>query len=162
MLPHQHHGRPYFRRSQPPGGTGHTSAPTKRCGHDGQIRPGTGFEQLPEEELRTLTEQIAFYKAHEELIHHGDLYRLVSAYGSRYAAWQILSEDKNSFILFFFSITGRPNQEPVRIRLQGLDSEAIYEEENGKAFSGATLMQAGLAVDTRFDMKPFIRIFRKK
>ena len=64
--------------------------------------------------------------------------------------------------LFFFSITGRPNQEPVRIRLQGLDSEAIYEEENGKAFSGATLMQAGLAVDTRFDMKPFIRIFRKK
>ena len=120
------------------------------------------LNKLPEEELRTLTEQIAFYKAHEELIHHGDLYRLVSAYGSRYAAWQILAEDKNSFILFFFSITGRPNQEPVRIRLQGLDSEAIYEEENGKAFSGATLMQAGLAVDTRFDMKPFIRIFRKK
>ena len=114
-------------------------------------------------ELEEMRQQILFYKTYEQVIHQGDLYRLVSAYGSRYAAYEIISKDQTTVMLFFFSITGSPNWMPERLCLQGLDPDAVYEELSaGKVFDGSTLMHIGIPVDARSDIRSSVRIFRKK
>lgn len=117
--------------------------------------------RLDAEELEELQRQIAFYKQIEQIVHQGDLYRLASVYDNRYAAYQIISACGSTVLVFFYSVTGKPCIAPDRIRLQGLDENAVYEC-NGRLYPGATLMHIGISADTRHDMEGKILIFKKQ
>lgn len=116
--------------------------------------------KLSEEEQDEIRRQIAFYKQYEHVIHHGNLYRLEAADGKR-AAYQIISEDKKTVLVFDFCIACTPNSAPERIHLQGLMEAKDYMDETGRLFSGATLMYVGIPTDTRRDMVAHIWAFER-
>ena len=120
------------------------------------------LEKLPEEELAELQRQIAFYEKYQQVIHQGDLYRLTSVYGHRFAAYEIISEDKLTVMVFVYSVTGKPNIAPQQLHLQGLEPGAKYREvSKERTYDGSMLMNIGIPVDTRYDMEASIYIFEK-
>lgn len=65
-------------------------------------------------------------------------------------------------LVFHYSITGRPGQRPERLRLQALELEAEYTDENGNVRDGASLMNVGIPVNTRGDREAQLFVYRKK
>lgn len=120
------------------------------------------LNKLDTSDLDILKEEIATYKAYQQIIHTGDYYRLASVFRGSYGAYQIISEDKNTVLLFFYNITGLPCHMPGRIYLQGLEQDSLYEDESGLTLPGSTLMHMGIAVDLRKDMSECMHIWRKK
>ena len=110
-----------------------------------------GFEldprKLSEEEKEIVKQQVKEYHEYYDLLHNGDLYRLVSPFENAYrAAWQIVSPEKDSFL--FTMVTMRREQYPyIVIKLKGLDPKKYYENtETGEVCSRAVLMNAGLVL----------------
>lgn len=110
-----------------------------------------GYELDPakiSEEARTeIKEQIADYHKYYDLIHYGDLYRLINPWDDPYkVAWEFVSEDKSEAMLTvvvkFFK-----EARNFFIKLKGLDPEKFYKCDcNGEVYSGALLMKAGLSM----------------
>jgi len=118
--------------------------------------------KVPDEDLTVLKERIAFYKRYQQVIHQGDLYRLLSPYAGRTAAYEIIAEDQKTVMVFFCNITGRPCYRHTLLRLQALDPDALYRNaETGKILYGSTLMNSGLPISTRGDKKAHVFVFEK-
>ncbi len=116
-----------------------------------------------EEDLALAKEQVAFYKAHRHTVQQGDMYRLVSPFENAFAAWEYVSPDRNEVLLCTFVIKGCPCVMPRRVKMQGLDAAATYvEEKTGREYSGAFLMQVGVARDYGKDYLSEITVFCKK
>lgn len=101
--------------------------------------------KLTEDDRAIVRRQVALYHDTYDLIRNGDLYRLVSPFDNAFrAVWQIVSEDKSRTMVTV--VTMRMDYIPHTIlRLRGLDPDRIYEDEQtGKRYSGALLMNAGL------------------
>ncbi len=75
--------------------------------------------KLEEETMDALSKEIALYKTYQQDIHQGDLYRLLSPYKGRTAAYEIVSDQR--VLVFIMNITGAPCQAPLRLKLQGLE-----------------------------------------
>ena len=119
------------------------------------------LSKLSQEELEEISRQIRFYRQYEQVIHGGNLYRLESVSGGKRAAYEIISEDGKTVLVFDFCVTGTPNSAPGRLRLQALEEEADYRDETGQSFPGGTLMHVGIPTDTRRDMTARIRVFER-
>lgn len=119
------------------------------------------LSKLCEEDMEEISRQIRFYRQYEQVIHGGDLYRLESVHGGKRSAYQIVSEDGRTVLVFDFCITGTPHSAPERLRLQGLEENTIYLDEKGGAFSGGNLMHVGIPADTRRDMTARILVFEQ-
>ena len=66
-------------------------------------------------------------------------------------------------LLYTFVINIKPYLAPKRVKMQGLDAEAIYvEEATGKEYTGAFLMQVGVARKRIKDHDSEIAVFHKK
>lgn len=105
--------------------------------------------KLSEEERNTVKKQIEAYHQYYDLIHDGDLYRLISPFDNPHrAAWQIVSPDKECCLLTI--VTFRSELFPNNlVKLQGLDPQKIYRNEmTGETYSGALLMNAGLVLNS--------------
>lgn len=108
-----------------------------------------GYELDPnkftEEDREIVKKQVAEYHKYYELIHSGDLYRLILPYeNDRRAAWMFVSEDKKEALLTCV-IMRKPSERSFYLKLRGLDPDAFYvDEESGEIYSGALLMNAGL------------------
>lgn len=112
-------------------------------------------------ERAAITDQIAFYRGHRDLFQRGRFVRLVSPFdGERdRAAWMVVSDDRRRAVVGTYRILGLPDPGPERLRLDGLDPEAIYRvsgwpassarlvQANTGERSGAELMGAGLVLD---------------
>ena len=102
--------------------------------------------KFTEEECEAVKAQCAEYHKLYDVIHSGDLYRLIApqeGYGDAYA-WEFVSEDKSEVLLTYVIIRSRPCMRRY-IRLKGLDPNKTYrDEETGKTYKGSTLMNAGL------------------
>ena len=119
--------------------------------------------KMTDEEIEAAKEQVAFYKKYREVVQLGDLYRLVDPFKEPFAAWQYISEDKNTVLLYTFVINIKPYLAPKRVKMQGLEAEAIYvEEATGKEYTGAFLMQVGVARQRTKDHDSEIAVFYKK
>lgn len=103
--------------------------------------------KISEEDRAVIKTQIADYHKYYDLIHCGDLYRLICPWDDPYrAAWEFVSEDKTEFM---FTVVVKLYNEARNffIRMKGLDPDKTYVcEETGEAFSGALLMNAGLSL----------------
>ena len=116
------------------------------------------LEKLDDETLDTLSSEIALYKSYQQDIHQGDLYRLLSPYKGRTAAYEIVSDKR--VLVFIMNIMGAPCQAPMRLKLQGLEPDGQYKDAaTGIVYEGRTLMGAGIPLDTRKDYKDFLLVF---
>ena len=103
--------------------------------------------KLSEEDREIVRRQVAAYHKYYDLIRTGDLYRLISPFENRFrAAWQMVAADRSSTL--FTLVTMRKEENGMCfVRLKGLDPDRMYAcAEDGKTYSGAYLMRAGLNV----------------
>ena len=110
----------------------------------------TGYEldaaKFTEAEKNAVRRQTAQYRADQDLILSGDLYRTEDPFESNFFAFTVVSKDKRRGKLTCYRRMGRVNNEIHRIYPKGLDAETRYRiPELGLTLSGAAIMEAGLA-----------------
>ncbi|KAL4802438.1 Melibiase-domain-containing protein [Aspergillus unguis] len=107
-----------------------------------------GFELNPahmtDEEKRITPALIELAEKISPIILKGDLWRLTLPEESNWPAAMFISEDGAKAVLFFFQIKPVVNHTMPRVRLQGLDQQAMYQVDSKGPFSGSTLMNLGL------------------
>ena len=121
-----------------------------------------GFELNPKKmtpgDVEFAKRCVADYKRIRDVVQGGDLYRLVSPYGSSYASLMYVSDDGARAVVFIWGLNRGPNREyPSRIRLKGLSAASyrlveITRERGARAhladgdvvISGNVLMDFGL------------------
>lgn len=107
---------------------------------------------LSDEEKADIREINRIYREDRELLATGNFYRLVSPEGHERAAWMIASEDQTQAIVYYFRILAHANQPFFRLKLQGLDSEAVYHvKELNRDYTGAELIYIGLPVTNFYE-----------
>ncbi len=103
---------------------------------------------LSEEEFEIVKKQIEFSKKYSSIIHKSDLYRLKSPFDSNFAAFEFVSEDRRDVFMLFANILGEPNTILHQVKLQGLEDDAFYkDEETGEVYTGSFLKNIGLFFD---------------
>lgn len=133
----------------------HVSA-SRRAGYDtkGNVALwGTfGYELDPnkflEDEKLLVKRQVWEYHKYYDIIHKGDLYRLISPHENPWrVAWMFVSEDKNEALLTSV-VMRQPEDRCFFLKLRGLDEDKYYvDDESGEVYSGALLMNAGLCLN---------------
>lgn len=132
----------------------HVSA-SRRTGYDTKgnvaLWGSFGYELNPnkytEEDAELVRAQVAEYHKYYDVIHFGELYRLISPFENAFrAAWMFVSEDKNEALVTSV-VMREPYDRVFVLKLKGLDPEKFYkDEETGEVYSGALLMNAGLCL----------------
>lgn len=114
---------------------------------------------LSEDEMIQVKNQIKFMKQYRELIQmEGDFYRLVNPFEGNDTAWIVVSRDKKEAVAAFYQRLNKVNASWLRLKLDGLNPEALYEVTYyaGRPDTGAEvvqqaygdeLMYAGLVID---------------
>ena len=100
---------------------------------------------LTDEERGIIKEQVAEYHKYRDLISRGSLYRLICPWDNDFvSAWSFVSEDRKEALVTLVRMR-RQEETLLRLKLQGLDPDAVYTAEGtGGRCSGALLMYAGL------------------
>lgn len=110
---------------------------------------------LSDEEIEIVKKQITFMKQYRDLIQvEGDFYRLLSPFAGNDAAWMVVSRDQTEAIAGFYQRLNKINASWLRLRLQGLSEDSLYEVSRNvlgetksyKAY-GSELMYAGIPID---------------
>lgn len=109
----------------------------------------TGYEldltKLSEKEKVQAKEQIKNYKQIDELVLHGDLYRLADPFKGNYFCEMLVSKDKSKAYLVGERFRGDPCDHDRVLKLFGLNESKTYTiRELNVTASGAVLMGAGL------------------
>lgn len=112
----------------------------------------TGYEldvsQIDIHERETIKEQVEQYKAMQDLVLFGDLYRLNSPFEENVFAEMIVSKDKQKAHITVMRLLCVPNGECVRIYPQGLEESSVYYvKESDIKVTGDILMRLGIVVN---------------
>lgn len=100
------------------------------------------LNETTQEEKQIIREQVAFFRAHYDLIQYGDYYRLTPP-GGAFTAWEQVSPDKREALVSVVYGPARSSQ-PFRIlRLKGLDPALRYQVNGQGAYPGDVLMNGG-------------------
>lgn len=110
---------------------------------------------LSDEEIEMVKKQITFMKQYRDLIQvGGDFYRLLSPFAGNDAAWMVVSRDQTEAIAGFYQRLNKINASWLRLRLQGLSEDSLYEvsrnvlgETKSYQAYGSELMYAGIPID---------------
>lgn len=104
--------------------------------------------QMTETELEQVKEQITFAKRIQPLVREGVFHRLRSPFENNECVWQVVSQDRSHVFMMgcrVLSIIRNNRQLEDKVRLRGLDPEAVYEDVNtGKRYPGSLLMNRGI------------------
>ena len=121
------------------------------------------LSKMSDEDICAAKEQVKEYKRLSSVIQKGDMYRLLSPYEGNTAAWEFVSEDKNTVVVMYANILGEVNGAFTNIRLQGIDDDAIYaDEKTGDKFSGAFLKNMGIYRRNLVDFNSELIIYKKQ
>lgn len=104
--------------------------------------------KFTDEECEIVRKQCEEYHELYDIIHYGELYRILSPYEGKCDAyaWEFVSEDKNEVLLTYVLITPR-YKTPRFVRFKGLDPTKTYRNaETGATYKGSTLMNAGISL----------------
>lgn len=83
---------------------------------------------LSDREIELVKNQIVFMKKYRELIQvEGDFYRLLSPFEGNEAAWMVVSQDKKQAVAGFYQRMNKVNASWLRLKLQGLCEDKLYE-----------------------------------
>ncbi|MDO4667230.1 MAG: alpha-galactosidase [Streptococcus sp.] len=102
--------------------------------------------QLSLEEKNEIAQQVKFYKEIRPIVQFGQQYRLLNPeVGSNEVALQFKYENK--LLVTYVRIQSTVEIMETSLKLKDLDVEGLYQlQENGKIYSGAELMYAGLTI----------------
>ena len=103
--------------------------------------------KLTPEEVEIVKNQVKQYHEYYDLIHYGDLYRLISPFENPYrAVWQMVSPEKDCTMVTLVTMR-KEEYAHLIVKLQGLDPQKWYRNEaTGEVCSGALLMHAGVVL----------------
>lgn len=109
----------------------------------------TGYEldttTFTDEDRKAAARQTAEYRACQDLILNGDLYRIDNPMTSNYFSAAVVSKDKDKAILVCYRRMGSVNNEVKRVRMAGLaPDKRYYVPELKQTLSGAALMNVGI------------------
>lgn len=126
--------------------------------------------RLTEDERREVAAQVAFYKAHREVLQYGRFVRLRSPFegDGTEAAWMAVSADRRRAVVGAYRILDRPYDGPAYVPLRGLDPSLAYRvtpwPETGDAVDRANASVRGgddlTAVGIAFRVGPFDAVER--
>ncbi len=103
------------------------------------------LNHLTEQEQEEVKRQIVFMKEYREVLQFGTFYRLSSPFEGNITCWMAVSEDRTQAIVGWYRVLCGVNLPYARIRLQGLDPELCYRnQETGESYYGDELMNLGL------------------
>ena len=96
-------------------------------------------------------------------LQQGTFIRIESPFEGNFAAWQFNSADGQDVVLCTYQRLSMPNQPTHRVFLRGLCPDAKYTDlKNGKTYTGAALMRAGLPLPRPMnDFSSWIYEFKK-
>lgn len=86
--------------------------------------------QLTHYERKAITQQIAFYKKHRQLLQYGTFYRIQSPFTHNQTMWLVLSEDKSEALLGYYQKIQQSNPSLECPRLPMLDLRKEYLIQN--------------------------------
>lgn len=119
-------------------------------------------KEMSEEDKEKVKEQVKNYHRYYNVIHFGDLYRIIAPTDDEFkCAWEYVAKDKSEALLTVV-IKNRALHDFLLIKMKGLDSEKMYRDEtDGEIYSGALLMNAGINLTngTLSAGRSFIRYF---
>lgn len=95
----------------------------------------------------TVSEQVAFYKQHRQLLQYGKFHRLVSPFETSHAAWLFVNPDKSQAIAFYFRKFAESAGPLHTIKFAGLDPEKVYQVNGEASYGGDELMHVGIYLD---------------
>ena len=103
--------------------------------------------KLTDAEKEIVRRQCADYHKYYDLIHNGDLYRLISPWKDHSrCAWSYVAADKSEALVTYVVIRGGVH-ERYYVRLAGLDENRRYRNETtGQVLAGSTWMNAGICI----------------
>ena len=121
-----------------------------------------GPKEMSEEDKEKVKEQVKNYHRYYNVIHFGDLYRIIAPTDDEFkCAWEYVAKDKSEALLTVV-IKNRAPHDFLLIKMKGLDPEKMYRDEtDGEIYSGALLMNAGINLTdgTLSAGRSFIRYF---
>ena len=124
-----------------------------------------GFEldlgKMTDEEKRLSGELVARTKELRNLTQTGTFSRLISPEDGKYCAWRIVAEDGSEALLCVYRILSGAATPPIRVKMTGLEEDAVYTDPEGSVFFGAALMHRGYSVYLRQDFSSRIIRFKK-
>lgn len=113
--------------------------------------------RLSVDEFDHVCEDVAFFKAHRELLHTGTFHRLVSPFESTLhregkTAWMVVAPDASEAIVGDYLMLAHPMSPFSRLPLRGLDPKRRYRVRvrggsssiDGMEFNGDELMRIGM------------------
>ncbi|MCS3066229.1 alpha-galactosidase [Bacteroides faecis] len=123
---------------------------------------GIKLEDMNQNEHLYCDQAVKNYNRLKPVILEGDMYRLVSPYGSNHTSSMFVGKDKKTAAVFAFDIHPRYAEKTLPVRLQGLDINKMYRVKeinmmpgsnsslkgNDQVFSGEYLMNVGLDLFT--------------
>lgn len=119
-------------------------------------------KEMSEEDKEKVKEQVKNYHRYYNVIHFGDLYRIIAPTDDEFkCAWENVAKDKSEALLTVV-IKNRAPHDFLLIKMKGLDPEKMYRDEtDGEIYSGALLMNAGINLTdgTLSAGRSFIRYF---
>lgn len=124
--------------------------------------------KLSDDEKKKISSQIDFYNNQvSDLVLKGDLYRLASyRVNGNYSATMLVSKDKSEAVLVFTRVLCEANRKSYRIRLNGLEENAVYVfEKDGekRSYHADTLMNLGITIAEKMgDFMSEVYIFKKE
>lgn len=119
-------------------------------------------KEMSEEDKEKVKEQVKNYHRYYNVIHFGDLYRIIAPTDDEFkCAWEYVAKDKSEALLTVV-IKNRAPHDFLLIKMKGLDPEKMYRDEtDGEIYSGALLMNAGINLTdgTLSAGRSFVRYF---
>ena len=102
--------------------------------------------RIPQQDRDMIPSQVEMYHKYNDLVRSGDYYRLASfSENHGYDCYEVAAKDGSEALITCVEVLRRPNFKTRRIRLKGLDANAVYENEETKVrYTGDVLMYAGV------------------
>lgn len=102
--------------------------------------------RIPQQDRDMIPAQVAMYHKYNDLVRTGDYYRLASySENHAYDCTEVAAKDGSEALVTYVEVIRRANFKTRRIRLRGLDPNAVYENEETKVrYTGDVLMYAGV------------------
>ena len=107
---------------------------------------------------RRIPEQIAEYRKYEELIKHGDYYRLYSPFETNYNSYYFAAEDNSKILLSFIQLSPDKKEKTIKLKVSRADPHAVYvDERTGDEYTGEELRR-GITLTSSLEDR-FFRIW---
>ena len=128
----------------------------------GQFGYEIDITKMTDEELLQMKLQIERYMQIRDIVHKGNMYRIMSPFDGNQCVWQFVSEDKKKVVVCCGSVNAKPEQQGKTIKLRGLNPQSKYKVlETNQVYSGDVLMNYGMLLKPQKDFSAELFTFEE-